>query len=172
MSILQFKNNLINGGVRANQFRVELSFPSGVGNGASAALKASFLCEAAQLPASNMGVADVFYRGRRIPVAGEREFQPWTITVVNETDFEVYTALQDWMEMMNQVDTNMGQTTVSTYVADLNVIQLDRNDSPLKQFKFKDAFPTSISQIDLAFGTNNQIERFQVTFDYTNWVIV
>ena len=169
MSINTFKSKLTNGGARANQFEVLVTFPTLVPNSANANAKVPYLCEAASLPASTIEVAEGWYRGRRVPFAGERNFQPWTLTFLNE-NFEVYNAFQSWSNSMNNVSTNQGVIDWSQYTTQLVVNQLDRNDNVIKTFTFQGAFPIDVSAIDLNFASNNQIEKFNVTFDYTNWV--
>lgn len=169
MSILDFKSNLLGGGARANQFRVELSFPALVSGTGQAAQKAQFLCTAASLPGSSIGVAEVMYRGRSVPLAGERTFQPWTITIINDTDFLIRDAFEKWMQVINNVKNNTGVTNPLTYTAQMNVVQLDRNGSTLKTYTFIDAWPNELSEIGLAYANNNQIEEFQVTLQYAYW---
>ena len=169
MSILDFKSALIGGGARGNQFRVELSFPSLVSGTGQAANKAQFLCTAASLPGSDIGVADVMYRGRNVPLAGERTFQPWTITIINDTDFAIRDAFEKWMQVINNVKSNQGVTNPLAYTAQLNVVQLDRNGSELKRYTFIDAWPNNLSDIQLAFGQNNAVEEFSVTLQYAYW---
>jgi hypothetical protein len=103
MSINDFKTALENGGARPNQFRVGLILPTYTG-GSSLGNKAQFLCEATSMPGSSIGVAEAYYRGRRVPFAGERTFQPWTVTIVNDTTFDIYNDNEKRMQIMNHVD--------------------------------------------------------------------
>lgn len=168
-SISTFKSNLAGGGARPNQFRVILTFPSWVPSGPIATLKAGFLCEAASLPASTIGVASVPFRGINVPFAGDRQYQPWNLTVMNDVDFAIRNALEIWQQGIVENDTNLGRTVSSQYTATGLVQQLDRNDNIIKTYEFVDMFPENISDIPLAFGTNDTIETFGVTFRYTTW---
>lgn len=169
MSLLQFRSALVGGGARPNQFRVNMNFPATVTGSTEAARKSEFLCTAASLPGSNVPAVDVYYRGRRVPLGGERVFEDWTVTVLNDTDFAIRSALERWSNIMNNVENNSGVTNPLLYTAQLEVTQLDRNGNGLRTYNFENAWPTTISPIQLDFNASNQVESFTVTFVYTNW---
>jgi hypothetical protein len=165
-----FKANLIGGGARANQFQVELAFPAFLqSNAAIAAYKGQFLCKAAQLPASTVDKTPVNYRGREVKFAGERVFAPWRVTILNDTDFLLRNLFEAWMNGINNHRTNQGITNASQYQTTFNVFQLDRNGGAIKGYSFVDAFPVEVSAIELSFDNNNEIETFDVTFEYNYW---
>ena len=167
--ISDFKAQMIGGGARANQFRVDLSFPAFVTAGTLIGINSQFLCKAAQLPASTIDNTQILYRGRQVNFAGERTFAPWTVTVYNDTTFAIRNALERWSDgVMNNAQTN-GRTNPRDYQVDLLVHQLDRNGATVKTYKFVDAYPTEIGPIALDYDTNNQIELFDVTFTYNYW---
>ena len=168
-SILEFKSALLGGGARPNQMRVELNFPGFVSGGSQAARKAQFLCTAASLPGSQIGIAPVYYRGREVKLAGERVFGNWVINVINDTDFAIHQAFQDWTKQINDPKENIGLTNPLLYTADMSVHHLDRNGASIKQYKFADAWPVSVSDIQLDFSANDTIEMFQVELAYAFW---
>jgi hypothetical protein len=165
-NIADFKAQMIGGGARPNQFRVELAFPSYVTLGVIAGQRAQFLCRAAQLPASTIENIPVLYRGRPVNFAGERTFQPWTITIYNDTTFNIRNALEQWQNGIQQYQSTEGRVNPRDYQIDMNVQQLDRNGAIIKTYKFVDAFPTLIGPIALDFEQQNQIEQFDVEFQY------
>jgi hypothetical protein len=169
MAIQDFKSQLSGGGARANQFRIILTFPNWVPTGPLATLKAGFLVTATALPGSSIGVTNVVYRGRNIPYAGERVFEPWSVTVMNDTDFAIRNALETWQQGINANTTNRGRTSANQYQANAIVQQLDRNDVVLKQYELIDIFPSNVSSIALAYGQNDIIEEFGCEFQYTYW---
>ena len=166
MSILNFKASLLGGGARANQFRVTLNFPSFV-NGTSAANKAQFLCTAASLPGQTINVAQLMYRGRQVKLAGERVFDNWQVTILNDTDFDVHNAFENWMQNINNKQENSGMTNPLQYTVSMSVEQLDRNGVTLKMYTFQDAWPVTIAPIALSFGDNDTVESFTVDFAYS-----
>jgi hypothetical protein len=168
-NIADFKAQMIGGGARANQFRVDLTFPAFVAVGAAAGINAQFLCKGAQLPASTIENTQILYRGRQVNFAGERSFAPWTVSIYNDTTFTIRNALERWSDgVMNNAQTN-GRVNPRDYQVDLLVHQLDRNGATVKTYKFVDAYPTAIGPIALDYDTNNAIEIFDVEFTYNYW---
>lgn len=165
-TIADFKAQMIGGGARPNQFRVELTFPTYVTLGVVAGQRAQFLCKAAQLPASTIETLPVLYRGRPVNFAGERNFQPWTVSIYNDTTFGIRNALEQWQSGIQNYNTTEGRTNPTDYQVDLSVHQLDRSGAIIKSYKFVDAFPTNISAVGLDFETQNAIEQFDVEFTY------
>ena len=168
-NIDDFKANLIGGGARANQFRVTITPPAGIAIGLDVR-RTSFLIQSAALPAMTLGEVAVPFRGRSIYVAGDRpEFEVWTTSVLNDTDFMVRNAMERWNNGINDLANNTGVTTPADYQTDLFVDQLDRDDVVLKSYIFRSAYPTGIGAIDLNVTTNDTIETFDVTWRYQHF---
>lgn len=168
-NISDFKAQLLGGGARPNQFRVELTFPSYVAAGALIGAGAQFMCKAASLPASTVENIPLQYRGRAVNVAGERSFSPWTVSIYNDTSFAIRNAMEQWSSGVQSLSSTNGRTNPRDYQVDLQVTQLDRNGAPIKTYKFIDAYPVEISAISLDFDAGNQVEMFDVTFQYNFW---
>lgn len=166
MDISKFKGLLGAGGARPNQFRILLSFPSYV---AVPNPEYSLLVTGAAVPASNVNPTLVQYRGREVKLAGERIFDPWTITIVNDTEFSLRRPFEEWMNGMNNLVDNTGVLTPRDYQIDLEVEHLDRNDEVLQTYKLHSAFPINMSEIALQYGQNDVIEEFTVTFQYQHY---
>lgn len=168
--ISDFKAHMKGGGARPNQFRVDLNFPGFVSLGGVATLEGQFLCKATSLPASTIENIQVQYRGRQVNFAGERTFEQWQVTVYNDTNFFIRNAMEIWMNGVQENATTLGRTNPLDYQVDMQVHQLDRNGAQVKSYKFHDAYPISMSAIGLDYETTNQIETFDVTFQYNYWV--
>lgn len=166
MDISKFKGLLGAGGARPNQFRILLSFPSYV---TVPNPEYSLLVTGAAVPASNVNPTLVQYRGREVKLAGERIFDPWTITIVNDTEFSLRRPFEEWMNGMNNLVDNTGVLTPRDYQIDLEVEHLDRNDEVLQTYKLHSAFPINMSEIALQYGQNDVIEEFTVTFQYQHY---
>ena len=168
-AIDDFKANLIGGGARANQFRVTITPPPGIAIGLDVR-RASFLVTASRLPESNLGEIAVPFRGRNIYVTGDRPApEPWTVTFFNDTDFMVRTAMERWHNGINNFADNTGVTNAADYQTDLFVEQLDRDDTILKTYIFRSAFPISVGQIDLTNEETTTIETFEVQWRYQHF---
>jgi len=166
LGVDDFKSKLRGGGARPNLFQATVNFPGYAGGDVELT---SFLCEAAQLPGSVMGLVTVPFRGRQLKIAGDRTFEPWTVTVINDTDFAVRDAMERWMNGMNAHSANTGLVNPVDYQADLTVEQLDRNEKVLKRYDFRGAFPVSVSAIPLDYDQQTAIEQFDVEFAYQYW---
>ena len=160
--ITDFKSKLIGGGARPNLFEVELAFPEEIAIDNDVKEKARFLVKAAALPASNITPIDVNFRGRILKIAGDRTFDTWTITVINDTDFAIRSAFEKWMNSINRLSDATGTNNPADYQEDAYVHQLDRDGSTLRTYSFYDVFPTQISQVDLSYETVDTIQEFTV----------
>ena len=160
-SINDFKANLIGGGARANQFRVTITPPPGIAIGLDVR-RTSFMCKGTNLPAQELTPIEVPFRGRKIYIAGDREFaETWTTTFINDTDFMVRNALERWSNGINDLALNTGVVDPADYQTDLTVEQLDRDDTILKTYIFRSAWPVNISQIELTSEAADALEEFE-----------
>ena len=169
--ITDFKSKLSGGGARSNLFEVVLSFPDIAPADVTVLDKSRFLVESAALPGSAITPLDVAFRGRTLKVAGDRTFESWTVTIINDTDFSIRSAFENWMNKINRLSDNTGVTNPALYHADAFVYQLDRDGSTLRAYHFYDIFPTNISAIQLAYE-NDAIQRFTVEMQILWWEAV
>ena len=166
LGVDDFKAKLKGGGARPNLFKATINFPAYAQGDVEIT---SFMCKAAQLPSSIMAVVEVPFRGRQLKIAGDRTFESWTPTILNDTDFVVRDSMERWMNGINAHSANTGLVAPADYSADLVVEQLDRDETILKRYNFRGCFPTNISAIDLAYETNDAIEEFTVEFQVQYW---
>ena len=167
-NINDFKTHLSTGGARANQFVVTLNFPN-VTDGIIAATQGQFLCSAASLPGSLVENIAVPYRGKMVNFAGERTFNPWQVTVINENNFNIRSAFESWFNAINNNAAIAGRINPSSYQVQMQVTQLDRNSSPLQTYEFHDAYPIDMGDIALSYADGGAIEEFTVNFQYNYW---
>jgi hypothetical protein len=160
------KSRLPGGGARANLFRATVEFPGYAGGDSNLI---SFLCKGAQLPASVVGQVDVPFRGQVLKVAGDRTYENWTVTIINDDLFRGRDAFERWMNGINQNKTNQGIAEPVTYQTDMVVEQLTRDNLVSKTINVRGAFPINVSAIDLSYDTTDAIEEFTVEFAYQYW---
>ena len=181
-TISQFKSQLIGGGARPNLFEVELTtLPAGI---AWPADNFRYMCKAAQLPASVIANIDIPFRGRIFKVAGDRTIEPWSITIINDEDFRIRKAMEEWVDLIAKLENNLGATDPSAYMVNAKVFQLGRGSTPssqtnagdrnavLREYEFIDIFPTSVSSIDLSYDSSDTIEEFTVDFAVQSFAFV
>ena len=177
-----FKANVASDFARPNLFQVDLAFPSGIINNASLVRLGKFTVRAANLPSSQIGVIEVPFRGRPLKIAGDRTFEPWTITVMNDSKFKLRAAFEKWASSIQGYAENftvargLGDRDDSTgYFADMTVQQLSRDiragkaPKVLKAYRFYNVFPSNIAAIDLDYGSNDAVEEFTVELQVQYW---
>jgi len=169
--ITDFKSKLSGGGARSNLFEVVLSFPDAAQTDSNTLDKSRLLVKSAALPSSSVAPLEVAFRGRTLKLAGDRTFETWTITVINDTDFAIRSAFENWMNTINRVSDNTGITDPALYQADAYVYQLDRDGSTLRAYHMYDLFPTNISTINLSYETDS-IQEFTVEMQVLWWEAV
>jgi hypothetical protein len=166
-------------GVKPNMFMVDITFPDQTANADKDMV--NLLCKSAALPASNLGVIEVPFRGRTVKIAGDRTFDTWTATFVSDKEMKIRAYFEQWLASINSHETNNSPLFVPSetdggYTRLLKVKQLEKNASEsgevLRQYDLHYAFPTNVSQIDLAYDSNDQIEEFTVEFQYSYWKAV
>jgi len=167
-NIETFKSNFGDGGARPNLFRVQLTMPTGV---TPLPDNAAFLVRSAQVPSSTIAQVDVPYYGRQVRVAGNRTFEPWTVTILNREDFNVRNRLEQWM---NNINSHNGNTTTYAgqgYKSDAIVEHFGKagEGDIIARYEFRGLFPTELSSIELSWDTNDVVEEFTCTFAYDYW---
>ena len=164
-NINDFKAKLAGGGARPNQFKVTMPFP-GYAQVGGEIEDLAFLCRATVIPAMTVGNINVPFRGRQIKIAGDRTFEDWTVTVLNDTDFKLRNAFERWQNGINNMTDNEGLTNPVDYQVDAFVDHLDRNGNTIKSYTLRGLYPTIVSAIDLNYETNDVVEEFTATFAY------
>ena len=186
-TISDFKSALQGGGARSNLFEVSIpTFPVAAGEDiwdTNLNTNFNFLCKAAALPASNVAAIEVPFRGRTLKIAGDRTFDTWTVTIINDENFAIRTAMEAWMNGISKLDNASGATNPSSYMTDAFIQQLGRgpsaqsgsnnggNSAVLRSYKFFDVFPVTVGEIALSYDTTDQLEEFDVTFRYQYFTI-
>ena len=181
-TIDNFKSKLTGGGARPNLFEVELGFPN-IDSDGEAVSDGKFMVKAANIPASNINVIDVPFRGRNLKIAGDRTFDVWTITIINDTNFRIRNAFERWMNAINKHDNATGEVTPDDYTKEMLVHQLGRATTKtlntldqggptipvLRTYKFHGVFPTNVSAIELSYDQTDSIEEFTVDLQVQWW---
>jgi hypothetical protein len=166
MDIHEFTSNFQGGGARQTLFRINLNNPvNSSGDG-----KLSISAKATQLPAWTIGEIDTPYMGRHIYFQGHRTFDPWTFTVINDEDYLVRNALEEWSHTINTVQGNIranGSPNDSDLKAQGQIFQYSKTGSIIRVYSMLGAWPQSIGTTSLDWSSD-AIQEFEVTmrFDY------
>jgi len=165
-SINEFKSQLVGGGARPSLFQVQITNPVlGIAD-----FKVPFMVKTAALPASTLGEYTVPYFGRLVKYAGDRTFEPWSVTVINDEDFGIRNAMEAWSNSINSHVTN-SRSLPQNYKSDAVITQFSKDGSILRVYNFEGLFPTQISDIQMGWELTDQIQEFTVSFNYDVWTI-
>ena len=183
-NITNFRDRLVGGGARPNLFEVNIELPDGVIGQADYRDDVRFMVKAAEIPAANIGNIPVPFRGRVLPVAGDRTFDPWTVTIINDSKFNIRDAMEQWSNKINDLQFDVGDISPSNYQTKAEVFQLSRGGKTssasstggesinvLRTYNFEGIYPSVVSSIPLDYGATDSIEEFQVTFNYLFWTV-
>ena len=181
-NITNFRDRLIGGGARPNMFEVNIDLPDQIGKDKNRDENMRFLIKAAEIPAANIGNIPVPFRGRVLPVAGDRTFDPWTVTIINDASFDIRRVMEEWSNLINDLQFDVGDINPADYQKSAQVFQLSRQSQgkgstgnegnviqTLRTYFFEGIYPNTVSSIPLDYGATDQIEEFQVTFNYLFW---
>jgi hypothetical protein len=171
-NINTFRSQLVGDGARPNLFQIQVPLAGIPGVNDPGNQKLTMMAKSAQLPGSTLGMVPLYYMGRELKFAGNRTFTDWTVTIINDEDFLVRNALEQWMNTINaNVGNNRNAAALSSlsYQVDGTVTQYGKTNTALKMYNIIGLFPIDVSPIDLDWGSNDSIEEFTVTFAYQWW---
>ena len=183
-SITNFRDRLVGGGARPNMFEVNITLPEQIAPNGDISQDMRFLVKGAEIPAAIIGNIPVPFRGRVLPVAGDRTFPTWTVTVINDAQFNIRDAMEQWSNLINDLQFDVGDINPADYQTKAEVFQLSRQSQgsggqsagkggeiiqTLRTYNFEGIYPTEVSAIALDYGATDQIQEFTVTFNYLFW---
>lgn len=169
-NVNELRSQLTFGGARSSLFQVTITNPAN----SVADIKIPFMVKASQVPASTLGVIEVPYFGRKIRLAGDRTFADWTVTVINDEDFLVRNAMEQWSNQINTLQGNLrqfGSSSPLLYKSTAEVTQFSKTGVPIRTYKFNGIFPTEVASMDVNWENTDQIQEFTVTFQYDWWEV-
>ena len=156
-------------GARPNKYLVTIVTPSESGISLDAEEIVAF-CKGSSIPNRDMGIAEIWMQGRKIPVPGDAQFSnSWDLTFYNDQTHNLRAKFEKWIEMLDSYANHKREFTGTGYYADNFMIsQLDAQNQkePNANWVFFHVFPTAISQVDFGADANDQISEFTVTFTY------
>lgn len=156
-------------GQRVSQFLVRGSFRNAGGNGFSDILT-EFYVKSAQFPASNIGIIEIPYRGRKIKMPGDRVFNEWSISVLLDKDNKMYDNFVAWMDAINS-HSNVEQAGAAgdDLKEDWTISSLSPNGEVNSEVVMKNCFPTEVGTVDFNWETTDTIAEFTVTMQFDYW---
>ena len=163
-TISDFKNNF-RGGVRPNLFQCSITAP------VFGQMNLQFLGKATHVPASVIAKLEVPFRGRNLQIPGDRTFNDWSVTILNDPDWQNRTALEEWMNQISNHSQNTSTLPQASLYGMGIVSQLGRSGQVIRTYRLQDIMPTEVAQIDLTMDSGGAPEEFAVTFAVNNWTV-
>ena len=167
-NISDFRNSIRSGVVRQHKWRIIFTFPSYAAGG-EIATAASLQARTASIPASNLGVIELGWGGRVLPLPGDRRYDEFQMNFIGVNDHAVRNALEKWSEAINGSESNQGLVNLEDFMRDITLQLLDQNDNVTKEYTLKDAWPMTVGQGDLDQGSQDSFVEFPVTWRYVNY---
>ena len=170
-SVYDFMANLDGGGARPNRYEVIFTFPQGLGS-IKESQKISFTCRTASIPASTLGTATAYYKGREIKLPGDKTWDDWTVEIYIDADFVGRKVFEKWHESLLGFESNVtasGWQSPIRGLATAQVNQLDREDKVIASYTVQGIWPTNVAEIGLAYDNNDAIMTQSVTFAINGW---
>lgn len=175
-NINEFKTlGLTLGGARPSLFDVQMTLPGQLAalssTNVSISDKIRFTCRASSIPASTVGTIEIPYFGRKIKIAGDRTYDNWSVTIINDEDYSVRSAMEAWINLINTAVDNI-RSNPASYKRDANIAAYAKNGSLIYNgiYTFIGLFPIEVSAMDVDWNTTDQLQEFQVTFGYDYWI--
>ena len=130
MNINEFKTALSEGGARANLFEVTIATPPA---GAGSLSNFKFLCKTTTIPTSVIAPISIPFMGRDIKMAGDRTFDTWSTTIINDEDFGIRDTLERWLD---HIKGHEGvKQKIGKYKRTATVTQLDKQGEESREIR-------------------------------------
>lgn len=156
-------------GARPTLFAAYIQWPQGIDGGNLAAAKAPLLIKSTSVPGLTLGKIEVPFMGRKINIAGDRTFEDWSTTVINDEEYLVRTKIEQWHDSINGVRSNSPGTAFTqplSYRTSARVVQFNQRGLPVRTYKFENLWPMTVDSIELSWESTDTIEEFNVTWSY------
>lgn len=169
-NVNEIKSQLILGGARNNLFQVTIQNPAN----SVADIRVPFMVRATSIPDAVVGVMEVPYFGRRIKLAGDRKYTNWSVTIINDEDYLIRNAMEEWSNRIQSFEGNVrafGSASPLLYKAQAQVVHFSKTGVPIRTYQFNGIFPVDVSGMGMDWAQQDQIQEFSVTFAYDFWQV-
>lgn len=163
---------VIGAGARANKYRVYLTFPSPVAIDSTVTQSLPILCKATAFPSKTIGMIEVYNQGRKLVLPGDTQYQnSWNCTFYNTEEHNIRRAFFKWMKACDHFQANSHSGVPAELMITVKVAQLDSDANETAYYEFHNVFPSEISEIQMAADQNDQVEEYDVTFAFTDFIV-
>tara|TARA_Y100001956_G_scaffold56876_1_gene55900 strand:+ start:515 stop:1036 length:522 start_codon:yes stop_codon:yes gene_type:complete len=125
--------------------------------------KTSFTCTSVSIPSLALGITNYASLFSDLPIEGDKiNFEQLSISFIVNEDFSNYIEVFNWItsigfpdsfDQFSLKDSLAQSTSTNTLRSDMNIIVNTNKSNPNYNILFKDAFPTSLGNIDFNAGS-------------------
>lgn len=155
---------------RVNRFEVLITPPNVIGYSLEDASKISLLCEISNFPPLNLSVKPfkIFGPSYQRPITSEYGGDGISMTFHVDREMKVKRFFDDWAEgIVRRQDFTVNYQF--DYATTINIRQLDEQDNVTYEIELLEAFPRSLTLMDLNQSAQSQTHRLNVIFAYRYW---
>ena len=167
----EFVGKLPGGGARGNLFEVSIATPTALNLASVDDIR--FLVQASTVPGVTVGVTELNYFGRAVKLAGNKTFDDWSTTIINDEDFHIRRVMEQWTESLAGNSSNtrrIGALTSSSYMGTGTVTQYGKTGAAIREYKIANIWPNSVAELTVDWSENDTIQTYDVTFSYSHWI--
>ena len=107
--------------------------------------------------------------GRQLKIPGNRTYDTWDLTIINDKNFDIRQDFHEWQNDINNPETNVARSRDQQQFGGFKVVQLNTKGGPLQTYNIHNAWPSVVSDIELNWESNDALETFTVTINYSHW---
>lgn len=171
-------NRILGDGARAAKFAI-----TGISDPFDTRQEKYLIIKTAQFPGKFHDVIDFKYKGRNIPIKGQTRYDnTWTCSFYLEESHELRDMFMNWIEALDQhhnmsdllpnsVMQAKNRFNSSSYTSTITLVQVnfDDDDQHTAAYQLYNAFPKSISSIDVDYSNTGSILEYTVEFSYSHF---
>jgi hypothetical protein len=164
-NINDFYSSLQFGGARPALFDVLITWPGGI------LPEIQFMCRATTIPSATLNIVEQTYFGRALKFAGNRTFEDWNVTIINDEDYLIRKGMEDWSESLNSFEGNVrdsGRLNTFDYKGTGTVTHYGKTGNVIRRYEVRGLVPASVAAMPMDWSTD-EIQTFDVTFAMDYW---
>jgi hypothetical protein len=153
-----------NGGLRTNRFEVSPSCRS-----LTPTPTTKYHVRAATIPGARILPLYVNWFGRSVPIPGDREYDPWVITIMDDQN-NLFDSFKTWHKNTVSMGDDITVNTTAVNGCNWTVKHLKNNDdTPDKTFMLYNAYPVQLGPLNLNMDQPGVIASFNVVMMFTHF---
>ena len=157
---------------RSSKYRIILGFPSAIGSVSESMKNVDLFCKSATFPGKTLGQIELWNQGRKLIIPGDTSYaNTWNLTFYQSENHDLRNDFVLWMKACDDFQENWHSGAPNSVLAEMRVIQLDSKAKDVAIYTFHNVFPQDVADVGVGDDLIDQVEEFDVTFSFTDWVV-